>query len=165
MTVGSPDDPTGSGNHVSDGEFEELKETNRALAVNVRSLANSLDIVNELQVKQRESERAIEAQRQLTLARDRRVRHAIISTTMSAAVIAIIAAAIVYLSLLVHVNSLLDQQRALGRQNCISRNEGVVLSAAREEALARLAPSAAEKAIHLRSASGLRAGLLDCDRR
>lgn len=166
----SREESEASANDIEE-RFASLDEASRSLSIDVAALNDTLRTVAALQVEQRaqrdrqaETDRKVAQTQHESSERDRRTRRALFSVGLGLAILLPLVSALVYASLLVHVNDLLAQQNAARFENCKTRNMATLENAKREEILGRLEDNLQLKQIHLNSATDLRKGLVDCNR-
>jgi hypothetical protein len=157
-------DPDGVFSETNDqrASFEErftsLERSNLALAVDVRALTETLQIVNELQIEQRAAARRA-ADTDLRLARTRR---SINVATIAMAILLPLISIIVYLVLIAHVNNLLNENDADRQAACNTRNQGTMADIARERRLAAFETNKELKKVHTDSADEISKSVIDC---
>lgn len=151
--------------------FASLEESNRLLAADVRTLTATLQVVNDLQLEQAKQRRITDETAAKvavveidTQERIKRTRRASLSIAFGLAILLPLVSTLVYLSLLQHVNDLLQAQKRSSYQSCLIRNQATEENASREEALARLDPAKVTRDLHAESARKLRGSMIDCNR-
>lgn len=154
-----------------ESRFASLEDATRSLSGDVTALNSTLQIVAELQRKQREQALAqeqiahdIETAKAASAARDARTRTATKMVGVSLGILIPVVSALVYLSLLLHVNDLLSQQSADRYAGCVTRNQATMENQRREQALGELEKNPDAKVLHLNSAKELGRALVDCEK-
>jgi hypothetical protein len=151
--------------------FATLEDASRNLSLDVQALTETLKVVSQLQVEQREQRRKqnqldadiIQARRD-SVERNNRTRKTFLWGIGALAVILPLVSVLVYWALLSNVNQLLKEQRVNSFNSCSTRNQSTLDQAARERALADAEKDADLRAVHSRSAEQLRAATVDCSR-
>jgi hypothetical protein len=151
--------------------FATLEEASRNLSLDVQALTETLKVVSQLQVEQREQRRkqteldeAIVQARRDAQERNARTRKTFLLGIGALAVILPLVSVLVYWSLLANVNQLLREQRATSYASCQTRNQSTADQAAREQALADAEKDQTLRVVHSRSAEQLRSGTVNCSK-
>ncbi len=154
-----------------ESRFASLEQASRSLSADVTALNRTLEVINELQSEQREqkhrqemAELEIARGKALAEARDRRARGVFRFVLTAMLIIVPAVSALVYWSLILHVNDLLNEQKRTTYNGCLLRNQVPVLNAEREEALTKVETDPAVAKIHSDSAKALREATVDCSR-
>lgn len=163
--------PTAATVEFIETRFKDLEDSNARLAADVRALTSMLQVVNDLQIEQRAAQRRADATEKKVQAvesaaneRIARTRQAVNIAAATLAVLLPVVSIIVYISLINHVNDLIDVQNRNAYTNCNIRNRGTMENADREGALAKLEDNPALKKIHTDSSVKLRGSLTDCSK-
>jgi hypothetical protein len=153
----------------ADQRFAGLENASRILSADVTALTNTLQVVADLQVQQREhtakqaaTETEVRKQKEMSLERDRRQRNALRATATAAIIVLAAASFLVYFTMLNHVNGLLDQQKQDRYASCLARNVGTKENIRREQVLSQIDDTAAKRQLHKESAVTLNKSLVDC---
>jgi hypothetical protein len=151
-------------------EFQSLEEASRGLSGDVQALNAALEVVNRLQVEQRDQRaktadnaREIERARELSEKRNTHYNRIVTAGSAGAVVLLAIVAVLIYVATLHHVNHLLAEQQLARYQSCQIRNQGTESNIAREQQLAKLDTTAALRNLHATSAIELQKSQIDCN--
>lgn len=172
-TPGDPGDPGEPGDiwvQMFESRFGSLEESNRSLASDVRALTSTLKIVNDLQIEQREMARRnterdhrVDSVEKDAAAKIARTRTALNLVGITLTVLLPLVSLVVYLSLIAHVNDLLNQQGRDRLAACLQRNSGTAAEVRREQQLADLQPAGSpERGIHQQSAQAIARTAINC---
>jgi hypothetical protein len=155
-------------------QIEERLDRVQAAATSLRQSVDALNVpvtqIAELQRENREirvqaetaSQKAEEAER-VSVERGRRGGQVLLYGGVGGVVVLLVVTFLTFVSVIVFVQGLIDQQNAARYQSCLTRNQAVTVQARREDILALLpGPSAAERAAHADSARELKKLLVDC---
>lgn len=151
--------------------FAGLEAASRLLSADVQALTSSLMVVAELQrqqreqaIKQAEIEATVALQKEQVDEREVRTRKAFKNLGLALAIILPLISIGVYLSLLNHVNNMIDNNNKQAYASCSARNASQLQNAARERSLASYETNVHIKDIHLKSAYSQEHTLSNCSR-
>lgn len=144
--------------------FTALALSNEQLSADVKTLIQALAVITAVEERSVKTEEAVQRIERESIARSAHARR-IFNVTGVALLLGVSAAsAILYWLLLVHVNDLLRQQRSQSFSGCTTRNAATLSQARREAELAKVAATAAERALHATSSRELAKATIDCTR-